>query len=351
MNFFIYQTLINSVLAVCIVLLLVVLVRIFRERPYAYGNIFITGLIVFLAAFIIGSYTMRIVEERDGSVSLVWTAATFLWRFTRALLIPICFMCLFLCISNVVLLRREGFRLGNLLGFIFSVAYLTVVNVLWLPTRNLPLVMTRAIVFGRLMFCYMECTIFAICIIGFAATKKKPRYDRDFVVILGCSISRKGKLRPLLRGRVNRAMRFAWEQEWREEKSSIYIPSGGQGSDEPISEGSAMELYLLSHGAENDEVIAEKESRNTMENILFSKRIIDERLENANIAIVTTNYHVLRSGMISYRLGLDADVIASGTKWYFWPNAFAREIATVFVMFGKVHVTAALVCAAVSVML
>ena len=345
-RFFIYQTIINTILIVCIILLIIALIRIFRKYPYTYGNVVITGVVIFLTAFIVGSYTIRFIEERDGSLSPVWTAASFLWQFTRGLLIPICFMCLFLCISNVVLLKREGFRLHNLLGFIFSGIYLSVVNILWEPTGSLPPVMTRAVVFFRLIFCYMECTILAICIVSFAAVRRKPRYDRDFIIILGCSVSRKGKMRPLLKGRVNRAMRFVWEQEWETAKSSIYIPSGGQGIDEPISEGSAMELYLLSHGAEECEVIAEKKSRNTEENILFSKRIIDGKQENARIAIVTTNFHVLRSGMIAHRLGLDADVIASGTKWYFWPNALAREIVAILMMYKKVHVAVAILCAA-----
>ena len=46
-----------------------------------------------------------------------------------------------------------------------------------------------------------------------------------------------------------------------------------------MSEGSAIELYLLAHGAESEEVHAEKRSKNTYENFLYSKEIIDELKE------------------------------------------------------------------------
>lgn len=317
--------------------------------PYSYKAIAIVAMCIFLVAFLIGSRFIK-VNNYEGA-SLLWTVASFLWRFTRGLFIPLCLLCLFLCISNVALLYREGFRLNNFLGFIFSGAYLTIINILWIPLREMPPVMTRAIVFGRLIACYLECTILAICVVGFCVLKIKPKYDKDFAIILGCSISKKGKLRPLLRGRVNAAMKFAWRQEWETEKPVRYVPSGGQGPDEPLSEGSAMALYLESHGAEEYEVFTEKQSKNTYENLVFSKRIIDEIQKNAKVVIVTTNYHVLRSGMLARRIGLDAEMVGSGTKWYFWPNAFFREIVAILTTNLKVHVAVAVICVLVALLL
>ncbi len=205
-----------------------------------------------------------------------------------------------------------------------------------------PEIAVKALVFIRLMLCYAECTVLSICIIGYAVLKLEPLYDRDFVIILGCSISKKGKVRPLLKGRVNRAIHFAWEQEIRTGKPVRYVPSGGQGSDEPMSEGSAMELYLLSHSAESCEVFPEKKSKNTKENLIFSKKIIDEQKSDAKVAVVTTNFHVLRSGMLARRAGLmNAQVIGSKTKWYFWPNAFLREMIAIMLMFAGVHLIVA----------
>ena len=216
------------------------------------------------------------------------------------------------------------------------------INCLWNPIISAPEIAGRLQIFFRLLLCYAECTVLSICIIGYAVLRIQPSYDRDFVVILGCSISRKGKVRPILKGRVNRAIRFAWEQEIRTGKPVKYVPSGGQGSDEPMSEGSAMELYLLSHSAEDYEVFPEKKSRNTKENLLFSKKVIDGQKKDAKVMIVTTNVHVLRSGMLARRAGMmNAQVIGSTTRWYFWPNAFLREMIAILLMCAGVHLITA----------
>ena len=334
--------------AVC-VSLFYFLNRSFKKDPFSYVNIIITSAIIMIMALIMGRAAFDGPAIKDPS-QLVRSAVDFIWDFSRGLFVPISFLCLFVCISNVVLLRKEGFRKNNVLGLIFGVAYLLVINFTWRPLNTIPEVLNPFFVFLRLLLCYTECTVLSICIIGYMVLKTEPAYDRDFAIILGCSISRKGKIRPLLKGRVNRAIRFAWDQEMRTGKPVRYVPSGGKGSDEPMSEGSAMELYLLSHSAEDYEIFPEKRSKNTMENLVFSKEIIDREKEKARITIVTTNYHVLRSGMLARRAGLsDATLTASETKWYFWPNAFVREMIAIFVMFIRVHAMVAGICAIIAV--
>ena len=185
-----------------------------------------------------------------------------------------------------------------------------------------------------------------IIIMGWIAALQKPQYNKDFIIIPGCSISKTGGLLPLLRGRTNRAVRYAWDQEIATGKKVCYVPSGGQGADEIMSEGSAMELYLLAHGAETDEVFPERESTSTYENFAFSKKVIDAQSSGAKVAFSTTNYHVLRCGLLARRVGLDAEGIASRTKWYFWPNGFAREVVAIFAMSRKAHAIAAAVITA-----
>ena len=323
-------------IAACVVIFYF-LIRSFGKNPFAYRNIAMTSVIILLLALITGR-SLFSGTFFTGRSSLSEAAVTFIWQFSRILLIPLSFLCLFLCISNAALLKHEGFRKSNFLGLLFSLSYLITISLVWRPFNAMPHVMDRFLIFLRLLLCYGECTLLSVCILGYAVLKTKPSYDRDFVIILGCSISRKGKVRPLLKGRVNRAIRFAWDQEIHSGKSVKYVPSGGQGEDEPMSEGSAMEMYLLSHSAEDYEIFPENKSRNTRENMLFSKRIIDEKMPDANIMIVTTNFHVLRSGMLARRAGLmNSQVIGSGTMWYFWPNAFLRETAAIMLMFSYVH--------------
>ena len=248
----------------------------------------------------------------------------------------------FLSMSGFSLLRHEGFRPRNLAG--------AALGLFWMAGNLLCLTLLRLApghllsVFILLMGCYSNYLLSGILLMGFLAAKHKPAYDKDFVIIPGCSISKQGGLLPLLKGRTNRAIRFAWDQERATGKQAHYIPTGGQGPDEIMSEGSAMEFYLLSHGAEQYEVLPEKASRNTYENMLFSKRIIDEVNPDAKVCFATTNYHVLRSGMLAQKAGLDAEGLASSTKWYFWPNGFAREVVAVLTMVPWQHLAAAAIC-------
>ena len=114
-------------------------------------------------------------------------------------------------------------------------------------------------------------------------------------------------------------------------KDLIFVPSGGQGSDEIISEAQAMKNYLLEKGIKEENIILEDKSKNTLENIKFANNIIKERQKNAEIALATTNYHVYRAGAIANSLNINIEGIGAKTKSYFWINAFIREfIATIF---------------------
>ena len=257
--------------------------------------------------------------------------------------VPVSGACaLFLAVSTLSLVRHEGFHPGNLVGAALGLIW-TAGNLLCLGLRIwgvLPVITG----FTTLLGCYVDFFLSGLFLLAFLAAKHRPSYDKDFVIIPGCSISKKGGLLPLLKGRTNRAIRFAWDQEIATEKPARYVPTGGQGPDEVMSEGSAMEFYLLSHGAEQYEILAEKKSTNTYENLLFSKNLIDAAMPGARTCFVTTNYHVLRTGMLAKKIGLDAEGLASSTKWYFWPNGLAREVVAITVMHPVFHLEAAGLC-------
>ncbi|MCR5357584.1 MAG: YdcF family protein [Lachnospiraceae bacterium] len=226
-------------------------------------------------------------------------------------------------ICNIYAILHESFRPRNLLGSFFGIACI----VLSLICRRMLLT--------ALIACYYECVFFGTVFMSYAAALNRPSLDNDYLMILGCYPGKRDKLLPLLRFRVNRAMRFAWEQEFATGKPVCFVPTGGQGKDEIISEGSAMELYLLAHSAEENEVLTEKKSANTYENFLYSKKIIDEHKKDAKVTFVTTNYHVLRSGMLARRTGLNSEGLASDTRWYYWPNGFIREFIAILNMYKK----------------
>ena len=250
---------------------------------------------------------------------------------------------IFLFTSNAVLVHKEGLRIKNIAGSIGGFLLLSV-NLICLLIKGSRMYTPFVLDFIALFICYIDFSLTGIAIMGLIAAKHMPTFGKDFIIIPGCSISKNGGLLPLLKGRTDRAIRFAWDQERATGKTARYIPTGGQGTDEIMSEGSAMELYLLSHGAEPYEVLPEKRSRNTFENMLYSREIIDSVKPLSSVCFVTTNYHVLRSGMLARKAGIDAEGFASSTKWYFWPNGFVRECVAILAMYPMVHLAASVVC-------
>ena len=116
-------------------------------------------------------------------------------------------------------------------------------------------------------------------------------------------------------------------------KELIFVPSGGKGEDEIISEAEAIAGYLKEKGIPEERILVENRSGNTEENLRFSSELIRRHAGGAEpkIAFSTTNYHVFRAGLLASDQGIMAEGIGSGTKSYFWINAFVREfIATIF---------------------
>ena len=337
-----------------------------KKTLYSYANIVLIGGLLFNSVFLIVCTRFLLTIPLDTAVDLTYfyeSLLAFPRTFSYYAFFVILFICVLLGISNVELIRHECFCLHNALSLlvaglygggtmaVYLIAdklYESVFVPLGLSTNPVFIVLSTVIpLFLLLVLCYFECILAGTGILGWIAARAVPAYDKDYIIILGCSIDKRGGLLPLLRGRVNRAVRFAWEQEIATGKALRYVPSGGQGPNEIMSEGSAMGFYLMTHGAEEYEVIPEKQSRNTWENFCFSKKLIEEMTPHPKVAFATTNYHILRSGILANKAGLDAQGIAGDTKWYFWPNGFVREFFGIMAMERKVHLRAVAVIAAV----
>ena len=362
---YIFETAVTAVDEMCILFALIPVVLAFvlakgiKKEFYSYANVaYIAGIfftVPLAADVIVFRFSSSVITYKD----VFELINDFPFKFSNIAVPVMCVICIVLGISNIALIRHEGFRPKNLLSILLGAFYIGGTAAIYVasailektvfasPSRIFVLLNTFIPMFLLLLMCYFECVLAGCMIMGYAAVRRKPPYDRDYVIILGCSIDKKGGLLPLLKGRANRAIRFAWEQEIAAGKKCLYVPSGGKGANEVMSEGSALELYLLSHGAETDEVFPEKESRDTYENMLYSKRVIDGLDKNAKVAFATTNFHVFRSGILARRAGLDAEGTASGTKWYFWPNGFIREFFGILALHKSAHVAAAVVAGAV----
>lgn len=236
-----------------------------------------------------------------------------------------------LLISNLQLIRKEGFRFANALGIILALSITVglILGILLYYSGAQFMEYEAKMLATNIYFAiynYFLSLFAAVLIIFISITRHKPSYDKDCIVILGCAIRKDGTLYPLIRGRVDKAIEFAKAQEAATGKKIIFIPSGGQGSDEIMPEAEAMKNYLISQGIPEEQIRPETESTTTIENMRFSKRIAEDYKPDAKAIFSTTNYHVFRSGIIASSIGWNIDGIGSPTKWYFWPNALIREI-------------------------
>ena len=313
-----------------------------NESLYQYQNIALLGIIIFVSFAIVNQ-----IFETFNYHGLINTISTMINMFSgfSILLLPIAFITfIFVTITNIVLVKKEGFSIKKLLGLILGLmlCFMTIVPELlnnylqtatWINVHNEQGVALYIQEFVELFIyvniTYLECVLLGTIIVALKSAKKIPRFDKDYIIILGCQIKKDGTLTNLLKGRVNRALEFSKMQQEKTGKELVFVPSGGQGDDEIISEAQAMKNYLMEQGIEEDRILLDDKSTNTFENIKYSSQVISN--ESAKVAFSTTNYHVFRAGNVAFEQGLNYEGIAAKTKAYFWINAFIREfIATLF---------------------
>ena len=309
-----------------------------RRDLYSYTTLQSGGLLIFLAVLtlmIVGLSILVLPRYQNYNLDILLTYIRYAFEVFVICAIPfILIFSISLTISNLQLIRKEGYRKKNLLGIGISLVLIAGVficiilpNVLHALFRNMPVndFSLRAQYVLLAVFSFFLSFMLSTMICGLIAARHVPKPDKDFIIILGCGIKKDGTLFPLIQGRVDRAVWFWKRQLELTGKKAVFIPSGGQGPDEPCAEAEAMKRYLLEQGIPEECIIPETESKTTLQNMQFSRTIIEERKKDAGVIFSTTNYHVFRSGVLAGEAGLKAEGIGSRTKWYFWPNAFVRE--------------------------
>ena len=317
-----------------------------KKSLYSYDNVLSFGLIVFTIFLI---YTqIKSMIYHNGINGAFYQAISSTQSFVIFTFPVIIVTTIFVTHSNITLIRKEGKTWRNMLavilGLMLGIGALlpfiigtfmqgsTVIDVHYERGvgRFIELFLENAI---ASIVTYLECILLGTIVTGIKAARHIPKFDKDYIIIHGCQIRKDGTLTKLLQSRADRAIEFAKMQKDKTGKSIVFVPSGGQGSDEVISEGEAIRRYLLENGISEDEILPETDSTSTEENIKFAKNLMKDHFgsEDYKAAFSTTNYHVFRTGMLAEQSGLKAEGIGSKTKRYFWINAFVREfIATIY---------------------
>lgn len=190
--------------------------------------------------------------------------------------------------------------------------------------RHVPIFLRRGcfvcVLLGAAMFVVVELLILS----GFTAKGKE---DLDYVIVLGAQIRKNGPSK-ILAMRLDKAYEYLAENE-----NTVVIVSGGQGSNEPETEAACMKRYLENKGISPDRIIIEDRSKNTVQNLTYSKQLMEGHMQeqgmdggDISVGIVSNNFHIFRAVGIAKQLGYtDACGIAAPSYLAMQPNNMVRE--------------------------
>ena len=189
------------------------------------------------------------------------------------------------------------------------------------------------------------CGVFWLCMavfltveaVVFAAGRKAPAEDAEYVIVLGAQV--RGEVPTLvLSARIRAAAEYL-----KEHPQAIAVASGGKGSGENISEAEAIRRGLVRLGIAEERILLEDQSTSTAENLRFSAEVIQRyersragevvasdgagtdastdtgnpiRFVSKEVVLVTNDFHVFRAVKLAKNLGY-TDVTGLGATEFF----------------------------------
>ncbi len=151
------------------------------------------------------------------------------------------------------------------------------------------------------------------------AAEKEPE-SGSTVVVLGCRVYGERASLSMVE-RLDAAYEYLVEHP-----EAVCVLSGGQGAGESITEAECMYRYLRNKGIDTSRLYKEEASTDTRENLLFSKQLIEKEQLNPVVAIVTSEYHEYRAGLIAKSLGMEYGAVPGKTAIWLLPTYYVREL-------------------------
>lgn len=300
---------------------------LFYIEPRRLFNAYLLSIVLILfAAIVSGLFVMHMEQLVNRNLAML------------SLLILALFIPLSVIISTIHLIFNgrqmmtfEGRRLANLLSLFYGLAIaLSLALTFFFPhfivLRKMLSLTNGLLIYGS--YLYVTYIIYGFVYNTFPVIKHP-----DYIIILGSGLIG-DKVPPLLAQRLEKG-KMMYEKF---NNSPKIVVSGGQGVDEPITEAEAMAQYLRQVSIPQEDIIIEQQSINTLENLQFSKTILDEKSkENYYCLVVTNSFHSLRAGIYMRKLGIKGRSIGSRTALYFLPSAWIRETFGLIMLYWKWH--------------
>ncbi|WP_100064954.1 YdcF family protein [Miniphocaeibacter massiliensis] len=249
------------------------------------------------------------------------------------------YILMFGCLINArIVFKRERHSLSNMLtlfmGLLLLVLYIiSIFNI----DRIHPIVVYLS-GYITLILIYFILSFFNYLLSSILYVLYRPKYDKDYIIVLGSGLINGDEVSKLLGGRIDKAIDFYNKQKIKGKNSKI-IFSGGQGKDETISEALAMQKYAINKGVNKIDTILEDKSTNTIDNFKFSKEKMDKLgIEDYKSVFSTSSYHVFRAAIYAKKIGLKITGIGAKTAFYYLPNAMIREYIAIIFMKKKSYI-------------
>ena len=254
------------------------------------------------------------------------------------LLFGVYILIVFLFWNGLLVLKRESRSLANLLTLLLAI-FLTLYTIFQIFfIQYFPQWFNVLFTAVPLILFYLFVVFYNFITVSFLYQFNRPRYNQNYIIVLGAGLLNGETVSPLLAKRIDKAIAFYWAQSKATLNPPILLMSGGQGSDEKVPEAIAMKQYALAKGIPERDILVEANSTTTLENMRFSKELMDQQTGGPYRAIFTSNnYHIFRAGLYAKQAGLKADGIGAKTAFYYLPNAFLREYIAILALHKKRH--------------
>ena len=151
--------------------------------------------------------------------------------------------------------------------------------------------------------------------------------DVDYVVVLGAKVNANGPSVSLW-DRICGAYEYAEEHP-----DTVLILSGGQGTDEPITEAECMHRELVELGIHPKQLRMEDKATSTWENLKFSLDLIEAETGTrpGKIGVLSSEYHLFRASLFAKACDVEfVGIPARTSRWGQRINHFMREVAGVW---------------------
>jgi uncharacterized SAM-binding protein YcdF (DUF218 family) len=163
------------------------------------------------------------------------------------------------------------------------------------------------------------------CMIMFKGIGNKGTFT--YMIVLGNKIEG-SEPSPLLSDRIAAAAKYMENHP-----DVIAIATGYQSENADISEAQCIFNGLTALGIDPDRILMDERATSTRENFQYSLELLEKKLGRVphNIGVLSSEFHLLRAGMIAKDYGIDAVTVAAATTdTKAFMTYFVREIFMVW---------------------